>query len=248
MRSNDEYREILRLWENGFNKSAIERRTGIPRGTVRDCIKKFGSIQGLEKYLEQEQKLHWSNRKSDVEFRHNYAYLLGVYLGDGYIATHPRTYRLRIFMDRKYPNIIQEIVDSIAILAPNNSIHSGDYNGCIEIGCYSNHWAEMFPQHGEGVKHERDIILKDWQQNIIDEYPIEFVRGLIHSDGSRFDPVVNGTVYSRYQFTNVSDDIHKLFCDTVEKLGLSWTRWGKNVTIARRPDVAFLDEHIGPKS
>lgn len=35
-----------------------------------------------------------------------YAYLLGLYLGDGSISRHPRTYRLRIFQDQRYPLLI----------------------------------------------------------------------------------------------------------------------------------------------
>jgi hypothetical protein len=248
MRSNDEYRQILQLWEAGYNKSAIERETGTPRETVRDCIKKFGTQKEFEEYLHREQKHHWTNRVTASDFRFNYAYMLGVYLGDGYIVEQPRTYHLRIYMDLKYTNIINKVIKAISVLAPNNRIHTQTRTGCIEIGCCSNHWTEMFPQHGEGVKHKRAIILEDWQQEIVAEHRIEFVRGLYHSDGSRIEPIINGKVYERYQFTNVSEDIKRLFCDTVEKLGLNWTRWGQNITIARRPDVAFLDEHIGPKS
>jgi hypothetical protein len=248
MRTNDEYRQILQLWEAGYNKSAIERETGIPRPTVRDCIKKFGTLAEFEEYLHREQKLEWQIRAKEPDFRFHYAYLLGIYLGDGCIATDPRTYRLRIVMDKKYPNIINRVINSISIIAPNNKVYTVKKIGCIEIGCYSNYWVEMFPQHGDGVKHKRAIVLEDWQQKIVDEYLIEFVRGLYHSDGTRIEPIVNGRIYSRYQFSNVSEDIHRLFCDAVEKLGLNWTRWGKHITIARRHDVAFLDEHIGPKS
>lgn len=249
MHSNNEYRQILRLWESGFNKSAIARETGKPRTTVRDCIKKFGTQREFEAYLYREKKSHWKIRATKQDFRFNYAYILGIYLGDGYIATHPRTYRFRVVMDTKYPNIINQVINSITILVPNNSVHTVQKVGCIEIACYSNDWTEMFPQHGEGVKHKRDIVLEDWQQKIVDEHLIEFVRGLLHSDGSRTVPVYKGKKLSpRYYFTNYSDDIQRLFCNAVEKLGLNWTRWGKNVTIARKADAAFLDEHIGPKS
>jgi hypothetical protein len=248
MRSNDEYRQILQLWEAGHNKSVIERETGIPRETIRDFLKKFGTQQEFEEYLHREQIPQWKIRATEPDFRFHYAYMLGIYLGDGCISPHPRTYCLRVVMDKKYPNIINQVINSMAVLAPNNSVYTVKKVGCFEIGCYSNHWVELFPQHGAGVKHKRAIILEDWQQTIVDEYCMEFVRGLYHSDGSRFEPVVNGKVYSRYKFTNVSEDIKRLFCDSVEKLGLSWRHWGQNITIARRPDVAFLDEHIGPKS
>ena len=167
MRSNDEYRQILRLWESGCNKLQITKKTGIPRGTVCDCIRKYGTLQGLEEYLHREQKHHWTVRRKSQEFRVNYAYMLGIYLGDGYIATHPRTYRLRISLDKKYPNIIQRVIDSMQALVPNNGVHTVDGIGCLEVSCYCNDWIEMFPQHGEGVKHKRDIVLEEWQKKLL---------------------------------------------------------------------------------
>lgn len=96
-------------------------------------------------------------------------------------------------------------------------------------------------------------MLQDWQLQIVDTYPLEFFRGLYHSDGSRFSNVVKGKDYPRYSFTNNSDDIRRLFCDTCDRLGLHWTaksRYGRptDIFISKRPDVAFLDQHIGPKS
>jgi hypothetical protein len=249
MRSNDEYRQILQLWEAGHNKSAIERETGIPRPTVRDFLKKFVTQKEFEEYLHREQKLEWQLRATEPDFRLHYAYILGIYLGDGCISEDRRTYKLRIVMDKKYPNILNRVIESIKVLVPNNSVCTVPKIGCFEIACYSNDWVEMFPQHGVGVKHKRAIILEEWQQKIVDEYTMEFVRGLYHSDGSRFVPVTKGkTLNPRYQFTNVSDDIHQLFCNAIEKLGLHWARSGKNVTINRKAEVAFLDEHIGSKS
>ncbi|MEO1255973.1 MAG: transcriptional regulator, partial [Bacteroidota bacterium] len=113
----------------------------------------------------------------------------------------------------------------------------------------SNLLPELFPQHGEGKKHDRDIILEKWQEHIVDAYPLEFFRGLYHSDGSRSQNIVKGKNYPRYMFSNYSADIRKLFTDTAEKLGLTWTTANaRNVAISRREDVAWLDEHIGEKS
>ncbi|MEM9951812.1 MAG: helix-turn-helix domain-containing protein [Chloroflexota bacterium] len=248
MRTNKEYRKILQLWDAGNNKSKIARQTNIPRGTVRYCIQKFATEQGLDSYLSENNTNTWKTRLINKQFRQTYSYILGIYLGDGYIAKHPRTYRMRIVLDKKYPQIIEEVTHGLQTLVPSNRIQITPKEGAVEVGAYSNDWVEMFPQHGKGAKHERDIILESWQQNIVDEYPIDFIRGLLHSDGTRIEPVVNEAIYSRYEFTNVSDDIRKLFTDTVEQIGLNWTGWGNRITIARRDDVAFLDEHIGPKS
>lgn len=48
MRSFEEYRQILELWEQGVNKLQISKRLNIPRGTVQVCIKKYESVEKLE--------------------------------------------------------------------------------------------------------------------------------------------------------------------------------------------------------
>jgi len=54
--------------------------------------------------------------------------------------------------------------------------------------------------------------------------------------------------YPRYQFSNRSDDIRKLFTDTCDRLGVQWRQWTRyHVSVAQRESVAFLDSFIGPK-
>jgi hypothetical protein len=36
-----------------------------------------------------------------------YSYVLGLYLGDGHLATFPRTRCLRIYLDARYPEIVR---------------------------------------------------------------------------------------------------------------------------------------------
>lgn len=128
--------------------------------------------------------------------------------------------------------------------------------GCVQVKSYSSHWACVFPQHGPGKKHERPIVLEDWQEAIVEQCPREFIRGLIHSDGCR---VTNWTTrivagekkryeYPRYHFTNESADIRDLFTGTLDSLGLEWRYNNRNtVSIARRDSVAALNEFVGPK-
>jgi ligand-binding SRPBCC domain-containing protein len=60
---------------------------------------------------------------------------------------------------------------------------------------------------------------------------------------------VKGKHYeSRYQFSNRSDDIRKLFTDTCEKLAVEWRQWTRyHISVARRESVAILDSVVGPK-
>jgi TPP-dependent indolepyruvate ferredoxin oxidoreductase alpha subunit len=49
MRRPGEFRKILELWSFGFNQVEIAELTEVPRETVRDVIKRYGSVEGLEK-------------------------------------------------------------------------------------------------------------------------------------------------------------------------------------------------------
>jgi hypothetical protein len=181
---------------------------------------------------------------------------LGLYLGDGAISKTERVHHLRVALDKRYPNIIDACVEAIQPILPSNRVSIVDCPGCVHVSCYHKFWPQIFPQDGDGPKHQRPIALEAWQQEIVDAYPLEFLRGLYHSDGSRFSNVVNGKDYPRYSFTNHSDDIRQLFCDTCDRLGIHWTikrrrSLGNRVTdvfISKRNDVAYLDSVIGPKS
>jgi hypothetical protein len=257
MRTYEEYQEILILWERYGNKKKIARMTGIPRATVQDCINKFGSVQGLEEYSTRNVEINGESslvvalkNPDDPENLHQaYSYLLGMYLGDGCISKMARVYYFRLSLDKKYESIIHRCQQAIEKLLTNNKVGIVDHNTWVMVTCYYKYWPQVFPQDGDGVKHERPIILEAWQQYIVDQYPLEFFTGLYHSDGSRSQNIVKGKNYPRYFFSNVSDDIRKLFTDTTEKLSLSWTTANaRNVAISRREDVVWLDEHVGPKA
>ena len=121
----------------------------------------------------------------------------------------------------------------------------------------SRKWPEIFPQHGPGRKHERPIVLEPWQRGIVDAFPREFLRGLIHSDGCRTinrfrTRLPSGRVaeyeYPRYFFSNLSADIRGLFCEYCERLGIRWTQSNhRNISVSHRGSVALLDEFVGPK-
>lgn len=180
-----------------------------------------------------------------------YSYLLGFYLGDGWISRGPRdVYRLRIKTDSRYPGVIAECAAAMQAIMPGNRVlvQQMPYRA-VEIGCSSKLWPLLFPQHGPGKKHERKIELEPWQVAIVERFPCELLRGLIHSDGCRVLNRVNGKDYPRYFFDQVSDDIRRLFCDACARLGIeyTWSRW-KTVSIARAASVALVDSFVGPKT
>jgi hypothetical protein len=191
---------------------------------------------------------------------YSYAYLLGMYLGDGHIGRpSPGTYQLRITLDGAYPAIIDECRVAMLLTLPSVRPHvrSDRVERRVNVDACSKHWRALFPQMGPGRKHERPIVLEPWQRAIVDAHTARFVRGLIHSDGCRSvnrfaTRLPSGRIaeyaYPRYFFSNLSADIRALFCESCDRLGVRWTRSNaRNISISHRPSVALLDDLVGPK-
>ncbi|HSS10209.1 MAG TPA: hypothetical protein VLL25_10005 [Acidimicrobiales bacterium] len=143
-----------------------------------------------------------------------------------------------------------ECAAAIQAVRPENKvgIYRHRTSNVAEVVSHSKHWMCFFPQHGAGPKHLRSISLADWQQEIVDDLPEPFLRGLIHSDGCRVLNWVNGTPYPRYHFTNASADIRAIFGRACDRLGIEWRyNNARNLSVAKRGSVARLDEFIGPK-
>ena len=160
---------------------------------------------------------------------------------------------LRICLGTEYPQIIENCCAALVLSMPNcrPSVNPLAGIAAVHVQVNGKIWLHAFPQHGPGPKHERTIELGDWQQEIVDRHPAEFVRGLIHSDGCRTinrfrTKLPSGRIaeyaYARYFFSNLSADIRGLFCAACDALDVRWTLSNpRNVSIAHRPSVARLD-------
>jgi hypothetical protein len=123
----------------------------------------------------------------------------------------------------------------------------------VVITSYWKQWPCFLPQHGRGKKHTRPIILEPWQLELVKRDPRGLIRGLIHTDGWRGTNRVHvkgrDYEYPRYQFSNRSDDIRRIFTDACDLLGIAWRPWGRwHISVARRDSVAKLDEFVGLKA
>jgi hypothetical protein len=250
--------EVLHLVsELGLNHCEVSRRTGVPRPTVRDWAN-----GKLPHSFQRNRVLYGRSTASGLcegcgAERHDfgrlsssYVYLLGLYLGDGTISRHRRAvYKLRIFLDKRYPDIVGECEAAMKAVLPFNAVNKFlTVSNCYEVFSFSKAWPCLIPQHGPGPKHTRRIELARWQREWVNLVPKLFLRGLIHSDGCR---VINtgrgGWRCPRYAISNASSEIRQLFCDACDQLGLRWTLAPRTVYVSRKADVARLDDFIGPK-
>ncbi|MEH0579961.1 helix-turn-helix domain-containing protein [Streptomyces sp. B21-108] len=246
------------LLRDGARNADVARQLSIPLGTV-----------GYWKHMDRAKRGECPGRtqppcpRCEGELDHPaYSYLPGLYLGDGHIIQNRamRVPSLSVSCADAHPGLMDECETAMRSVFPGNSVCRVRRKGCREVKLYSKHLWCLFPQHGPGKKHDRPIVLEPWQQGIVDAHPWEFIRGLIHSDGCRITNWTEKTVggerkryeYPRYFFTNVSDDIRRLFTDTLDKLDIGWTRCTRhgnpyNISVAKKAHVALLDAHVGPK-
>lgn len=186
-----------------------------------------------------------------------YAELLGWYLGDGHISRGRRdVFNLHVYNDQRYTALNAHIRDLMAVVKPGGKPHTRRVPGTVITTVSWKHWPCLFPQHGPGRKHERPIVLEDWQEHVVSAYPADFLRGLFHSDGARVRNWATRDVggerrrydYPRWQFVNASTDILALCTWALDLVDVPWRRSGERVvSVSRRAAVETLDALIGLK-
>ena len=245
MRSQADVDAVLRLVGQGVGAATIARQLGIPRTTVRDW--RDGRVPARET---RPSCPICGEARPVAALPAEYVYLLGLYLGDGCLSEHRRdVFKLRLYLDVRYPGIIDSAQDAVAAVRGRDASHRRTDTACIEVYSYWKHWPCLFPQHGPGVKHERSIVLADWQRELVDRSPEPLLRGLIQSDGCRaINTGRGGWAHPRYSFSNRSADIHAIFRAACTRLGVRFTVARPYTTyVSRKADVARLDAFIGPK-
>lgn len=179
-----------------------------------------------------------------------------MYLGDGCISGAPRTQRLRISLDSKYPRIIEDGRILLERFFPENRVdivthHKG--NG-VDLSVYNRHLACLFPQVGPGLKHLRPIRPELWQWAIIATAPWPFIRGCIRTDGCVFINKTGKYEYLSYHFGNMSRDIAQLLAFALKRAGVEYRhtsgckRQINNIRINRRASVLEMMRNVGVKT
>ncbi|MFL6090785.1 MAG: transcriptional regulator [Aeromicrobium sp.] len=234
----------LKMLEAGAAVSAVSRATSVSRAAIRDWRDRPGHVGLTECPQCHSTALH------DAA----YSGLLGFYLGDGCISAAARCHVLRVSCDARLPRIMEEVERLINAVRPAGRVFRVRAPGVVVVQSNRVHWPCLFPQVGPGRKHERPIRLAAWQEDAVRANPAAFLRGLFHSDGSRSanstrSPAGKRYVYPRWQFSNRSEDIHRMCQWALDLSGIQWTRSNRWTTsVSTRGGVARLDGLIGLKS
>ena len=186
----------------------------------------------------------------------SYAYLLGAYLGDGYIVlTRRGVYRLRVACDlaASQHRVVDRARDRGRARAPSRSSAAPALParaGCLvvlEALAVPVPAARPRPQ-ARAAHRARALAAADRRR------PPRAARARAHplrwlaAHQSHQAPEADRTSTSATSSANRSDDIKRIFCDACDALGVQWRVMNRDsISVARRASVARLDEFIGPK-
>jgi hypothetical protein len=246
----------LRALERGLSVNEVGALSGVPQATIKAWRRGRVPAVGARALSGEGSCSRCGGEPHDFAALRGtpYTYVLGVYLGDGTIFAGPKQTSLRIYSDAQYLGLIAEMAAAIGELRQRPA-HVGRHPKCecVVITSYWKAWPCFLPQHGAGRKHKRPIVLESWQRELVEQDPHGLIRGLIQTDGWRGTNKVHvkgrDYAYPRYQFSNRSDDIRRIFTDACDLLQIDWRPWGRwHISVARRDSVAKLDEFVGLKT
>ena len=240
--------DVITNFNIGLNNSQLSKKFNIPRTTIKYWTEnKYNNhnhnenlkIKNIDDYLIGKNKC--------------YSYILGIYLGDGCISKAKKSYKIRIALDEKYYNIIEECEKNFKELFPSSSvgIYKVKNKNMYFVNVYSCNLLELFPQHGDGLKYKRDIKLEKFQYDIIDD--VQLIKGLIHSDGCLYKANNKGYISFFYNFTNMSKNIIDILCGSLDNININYKiNKHKNdvylVNIYKQKDFIKLYSLIGTKN
>jgi hypothetical protein len=224
----------------GHKDADVARRTGLPRTTVRDLRR--APAPGICPRC-------WRRGSLNAWTDADYAFLLGLYLGDGYVCRAGRTFRLRLSLDTRYAGVIgdaRSVLDR-GFAANRVGETRADRGSTTVLSVYNSHLPCLLPQHGPGLKHRRRIQLEPWQDAAVKAAPYEFIKGCVWSDGCTFVNRTGRYEYLTVDFCNSSEDIRGLFAGACCCVGLDYRMNADRVRINRRASVERLVARIGTK-
>lgn len=145
------------------------------------------------------------------------AYIIGLAPGDGNLSNpNGRASRLKITCDKKYPLLIQKIINSLKLLLPNNKVSIVNCDtGCLDISVYFNHLENLLGWTAKGgSKFVQRARVPSWIK-INRNYSMHCLRGLIETDGS----IYSDRGYIMVIFKNIVIELAQDFYDMMFSLG-----------------------------
>ncbi len=224
------------LRREGWSLRLIARKLGVGQTTVRYHTQGIVPVEGVKARTVASQR--YGAVPEPLLPSADLAYLLGVICGDGSLSPMPRTYKLGISCDARYPELIERYCDLIARLTGKKVAVCSRKNGnYFEICAYGKFLPLLLGLPGGAKK--ADYPVPQWVFFDLD-FVRPFLRGLIETDGGVYHEFRNGGWASRCIFTNLNPSIMDAFFHAASLLGYEFRRCGKDARLTRTAQVKQL--------
>lgn len=252
MISSEKYDNVMKLLSYGHSIAEVSRMTGVNRSSISNWKIRGERVSSPLDLSDPTKCITSMHSELTEEIKKAYSYILGLYLGDGCIYELDRTEKMTITLDKQYEVLNNYTVETLGKFFKKSpyifdrSLHGR--GNAIDVNICTSTLSLLFPQHGKGKKHNRDIILTDWQLDVID--PISIVKGLIMSDGSYYIDRQSGIM--KYSFSNKSVQLIGILAKYLSELGISFAIYTKlkktELVVHKKLEVEKLHEMIGDKN
>ena len=244
-RSLEDVRAVFALKARGMTDREVSQGTGVPVNTIRLWRNRqvpWCARAGV---------LHEGRPRDDTPPdlaslpREAYAYLLGMYLGDGWLSRNGSSWMLRIALDEAYQGIVAECERALREVSQDGPLFARREGPTAWSSAQRGiHGRSCSPSTVRGGSTTAGLNLptgsrrssrRPHSASCEASSTSDGWRGLnrVYAKGKRYE-------YPRYQFSNRSDDIRKLFTDVCDRLDVEWRQWTRyHVSVARRKSVAY---------
>ena len=236
----EKFKEIVEFVKSNSYKAASDKY-GIPYTTIKNWITRgsvpYSVVSNYDRAKEKRTLYDYISNtdpkeliKSTLGFQ-NYSYLLGAYLGDGWITKQTTQMKFCICKDRSRQTILDFWRRLLSKIGTVSTFHRKSNCDVLKIALPLE-FMNIFPQSGDGFKNLRCVELVSWQYEIID-YKF-LLLGLFHTDGSCYKPTPTSAKLV-YEFSNTSMDVIKIYKQCLENLGIPFSEYDiKRKTPAKR--------------
>lgn len=216
--------QCIALRLQGYSQNRIAEMLGVSQSTVRHHTRHLPAVKTPRVTCRRS-----VSTPEPLPPSSDFAYLLGVFAGDGNLAKLPRTCKLVVSCSTDYPDLIEGYADLIQQLTGltvkrTRKREKGRDTNCIDVYVYSQHLPAMLGLPC-GAKVSSGFAVPDWIWHD-DAYARAFLRGLIETDGGVYRTSHNGGTFWYCAFTAKVPAVVDAFSKAVVQLGYPFKQYG----------------------
>lgn len=223
-------------WNKGLTK---ETNDSLRKTSQTMRRKKLDNFSGWRKAAREDGRIKYDYLAFDRT--PEFAELIGVILGDGYLGKHPRTECLRIVANANNPGFIDRYTHIIEqVVGKQPSVRQRKNSNAVDLVVYEKYLSKRFGMKA-GSKRNRIHRLPRWIHKDC-TCMLAFLRGLYETDGALSHH--EKTYTHKFVFRNYNQSLLGIVDRLVRELGFHTCRTQTSVQVSRKKEVEKLSKIV----